>query len=83
MPAVSEQLGMLAAQVGMVNSMLSGMEASGTQLGEWYVPNKHFLYSAQVLAQDLYPRLIQRTCFRRLILGKLSTTGNGIYFFVA
>ena len=28
-PSVTEQLGTLAAQVGMVNSMLSGMEASG------------------------------------------------------
>jgi 4-hydroxyphenylacetate 3-monooxygenase len=58
-PSVSEQLGMLAAEVGMVNAMLSGMEASGTQLGEWYVPNKHFMYSAQVLTQDLYPRVIR------------------------
>ena len=59
MPPVAEQLGMLAAQVGMVNSMLSGMEASGSQLGEWYVPNRHFMYSAQVLTQDLYPRVIR------------------------
>ncbi|MGC1351648.1 MAG: 4-hydroxyphenylacetate 3-hydroxylase N-terminal domain-containing protein, partial [Xanthobacteraceae bacterium] len=58
-PSVSEQLGMLASQVGMVNAMLSGMEASGSQLGEWYVPNKHFMYSAQVLTQDLYPRVVQ------------------------
>jgi 4-hydroxyphenylacetate 3-monooxygenase len=58
-PSVSEQLGMLAAQVGMVNAMLSGMEASGSQLGEWYVPNKHFMYSAQVITQDLYPRVVQ------------------------
>ena len=58
-PSVSEQLGMLAAQVGMVHAMLSGMEASGSQLGEWYVPNKHFMYSAQVLTQDLYPRVVQ------------------------
>jgi 4-hydroxyphenylacetate 3-monooxygenase len=58
-PAVSEQLGMLAAQVGMVNSMLSGMEASGSQFGEWWIPNKHFMYSAQVITQDLYPRVIQ------------------------
>ncbi|MCZ7659033.1 MAG: 4-hydroxyphenylacetate 3-monooxygenase [Xanthobacteraceae bacterium] len=58
-PSVAEQLGCLAAQVGMVNAMLSGMEASGTQLGEWYVPNKHYMYSAQVLTQDLYPRVIQ------------------------
>ena len=58
-PSVSEQLGMLAAEVGMVNAMLSGMEASGSQIGEWYVPNKHFMYSAQVLTQDLYPRVIR------------------------
>ncbi len=58
-PSVAEQLGYLAAQVGMVNAMLSGMEASGTQLGEWYVPNKHYMYAAQVLTQDLYPRVMQ------------------------
>jgi 4-hydroxyphenylacetate 3-monooxygenase len=59
MPPVAEQLGMLAAQVGMVNAMMSGMEASGSQDGEWYVPNKHFMYSAQVLTQDLYPKVVQ------------------------
>jgi 4-hydroxyphenylacetate 3-monooxygenase len=58
-PSVSETLGMLAAEVGMVNAMLSGMEASGSQFGEWYVPNKHFMYSAQVITQDLYPRVIR------------------------
>jgi 4-hydroxyphenylacetate 3-monooxygenase len=58
-PTVAEQLGYLAAQVGMVNAMLSGMEASGSQRGEWYVPNKHYMYAAQVLTQDLYPRVIQ------------------------
>jgi 4-hydroxyphenylacetate 3-monooxygenase len=58
-PSVVEQLGALAAQVGMVNAMLSGMEASGAQLGEWYVPNKHFMYSAQVITQDLYPQVVQ------------------------
>ena len=25
--------------------------------GEWYVPNRHFMYAAQVLTQDLYPSL--------------------------
>src|SRR6202795_3978983 len=58
-PSVTEQLGTLAAQVGMVNSMLSGMEASGVQVGEWYVPNKHYMYAAQVITQDLYPRFVQ------------------------
>ena len=58
-PSVAQELGYLAAQTGMVNAMLSGMEASGVQLGEWYVPNKHYMYSAQVITQDLYPRVIQ------------------------
>lgn len=58
-PSVSEQLGQLSAQVGMVNAMLSGMEASGSQFGEWWIPNKHFMYSAQVITQELYPRFIQ------------------------
>jgi 4-hydroxyphenylacetate 3-monooxygenase len=58
MPPVREQLGFLAAQVSMVNAMMAGMEAEGTMRGEWYVPNKHFMYSAQVLTQDLYPKVI-------------------------
>ena len=58
MPPVREQLGFLAAQVSMVNAMMAGMEAEGTMRGEWYVPNRHFMYSAQVLTQDLYPRVI-------------------------
>jgi 4-hydroxyphenylacetate 3-monooxygenase len=58
MPPVREQLGFLAAQVSMVNAMMSGMEAEGTMRGEYYVPNRHFMYSAQVLTQDLYPKVI-------------------------
>jgi 4-hydroxyphenylacetate 3-monooxygenase len=42
----------------MVEAMLSGMEASGTKEGEYWVPNKHFMYSAQVLTQDLYPQFV-------------------------
>src|SRR6266516_4020094 len=57
-PSVREQLGFLAAQAAMVNAMMAGMEAEGTMLGEWYVPNKHFMYAAQVLTQDLYPRVV-------------------------
>jgi 4-hydroxyphenylacetate 3-monooxygenase len=57
-PSVAEQLGTMAAQVGMVNAMLSGMEASGSQFKEWWAPNKHYMYSAQVITQELYPRLI-------------------------
>lgn len=58
MPPIREQLGFLAAQVSMVNAMMAGMEAEGIMRGEYYVPNRHFMYSAQVLTQDLYPKVI-------------------------
>jgi 4-hydroxyphenylacetate 3-monooxygenase len=58
MPPIREQLGYLAAHVSMVEAMMAGMEAEGSMRGEYWVPNKHFMYSAQVLTQDLYPRVI-------------------------
>ncbi len=58
MPPIREQLGYLAAHVSMVQAMMAGMEAEGSMRGEYWVPNKHFMYSAQVLTQDLYPRVI-------------------------
>jgi len=58
MPQVREQLGTLAANAGMVEGMLSGMEASGSKRGEFYLPSRHLLYAAQAVTQDLYPRLI-------------------------
>jgi 4-hydroxyphenylacetate 3-monooxygenase len=69
MPQVREQLGSLAANAGMVDAMLSGMEASGSRRGEFYLPNRHQLYAAQVLTQDLYPRLM--TLIRDLAGGSL------------
>jgi 4-hydroxyphenylacetate 3-monooxygenase len=57
-PSVSEKLGYMAAQASMVDAMLSGMEASGSKSGEWWVPNRQFMYAAQVLTQDLYPQFI-------------------------
>ena len=57
-PSVSEKLGTMAAQASMVEAMLSGMEASGSKSGEYWVPNKHFMYSAQVITQDLYPQFV-------------------------
>jgi 4-hydroxyphenylacetate 3-monooxygenase len=58
MPQVREQLGSLAASAGMVEAMLAGMEASGGMRGEFYVPDRHQLYAAHAVTQDLYPRLI-------------------------
>jgi len=57
-PSVAEKLGFMAAQASMVEAMLSGMEASGSKAGEYWVPNKHFMYSAQVLTQELYPQFV-------------------------
>ena len=58
MPAVQEKLGELAARVASVEGLLVGMEASGHHVGEYYVPNRHLLYAAQVTTQALYPQII-------------------------
>jgi 4-hydroxyphenylacetate 3-monooxygenase len=58
MPPIREQLGFLAANVSMVQAMMAGMEIEGGMRGEYWVPNRHIMYSAQVLTQDLYPRVI-------------------------
>jgi 4-hydroxyphenylacetate 3-monooxygenase len=60
MPQIREQLGKLAAQASMVDAMMHGMEAAGHKKDEWFVPHKHFMYSAQVLTQELYPQLINK-----------------------
>jgi 4-hydroxyphenylacetate 3-monooxygenase len=58
MAPVRETLGKLAAQAAMVESMVVGMEAAGHMQDGYYVPNKHMMYAAQVLTQELYPLLI-------------------------
>lgn len=67
MPPIQEQLGRLAANAGMVEAMLQGMEAAGEQVGEYWVPNRHHVYAAQVITQDLYPRML--TAIRELAGG--------------
>jgi 4-hydroxyphenylacetate 3-monooxygenase len=69
MPPVREQLGLLAAQAGMVEAMMHGMEAAGEQAGEWWLPNRHQLYAAQVVTQELYPQMIN--AIRKLAGGSL------------
>lgn len=58
MPPVRDQLGRLAAQAAMVDSMMHGMEAAGYLKDGYYVPDKHFMYTAQVVTQELYPQLV-------------------------
>ena len=59
MPPVREALGRLAAQAAMVEGMVAGMEAAGHLQDGYYVPDKHMMYAAQVLTQELYPKLIE------------------------
>jgi 4-hydroxyphenylacetate 3-monooxygenase len=58
MPQVREALGQAAAEVGMVEGLLHGMEAKGSLRGGVFVPDRALLYSAQVLTQQLYPRFV-------------------------
>jgi len=57
-PQVRETLGTLAAECGMVEGLVHAMEAKGAHYGAYFVPDRHMLYTAAVLSQQLYPRLI-------------------------
>jgi 4-hydroxyphenylacetate 3-monooxygenase len=76
MPSVRESLGQIAAEVGLVEGLLCGMETKGHMVGPYYVPDRHLLYSAQVLTQQLYPKLI--TAIRELAGGGLIMLPSGI-----
>jgi 4-hydroxyphenylacetate 3-monooxygenase len=69
MPVVRDQLGRIAAQAAMVESMMVGMEAGGYTTDGYFAPNKHFMYTAQVVTQELYPQLV--TEIRELAGGAL------------
>ncbi len=57
-PEVSGKLGYLAAKTGMMEGMVKGMEAGGRYYGEYFLPDRKLLYSAQVLGQQFYPELV-------------------------
>src|SRR5215467_94778 len=57
-PQVRAILGQLAAEAAMVDAFVNAMEAKGTQVGPYYVPDRHMLYSAQVLTQQVYPKVL-------------------------
>ena len=52
-------MGALAGQVGLIEGMVYGMEAKGTYVGKYYVPDRHLMYASQVQAQQMYPGVIQ------------------------
>ena len=57
-PQVVETLGRLAAQAGVIEGLVNGMEVAGRYVGPYYVPDRHPLYTAQVMAQDMYPQIM-------------------------
>jgi 4-hydroxyphenylacetate 3-monooxygenase len=76
MPQVREILGQLAAESAMVDSMLHAMEIKGSMHGKYFVPDGNTLYSAQVLTQQLYPKIIQT--LRELAGGSMIMLPSGI-----
>ena len=80
-PQVRETLGQIAADVGMVEGLVYGMEARGRYRGEYFVPDAQTLYTAQVLSQQLYPRLI--TALRDLAGGGLIMLPSSIADFAS
>ena len=58
LPPVRDTLGQLAAEAAMVDGMVHVMEAKGRMRGRYYVPDAHLLYSAHVLTQQLYSKVI-------------------------
>ncbi|MCF3948835.1 hypothetical protein AiwAL_19310 [Acidiphilium sp. AL] len=57
-PQVRETLGQLAAEGGMIDAFVAAMEAKGSHNGRYYIPDRHTLYAAQTLTQQLYPKIL-------------------------
>ena len=75
-PQVREILGQLAAEAAMVEAFVTAMEAKGSRRGAYYVPDRHMLYAAQVLTQQLYPKVIQT--LRDLAGGNMIMLPSGV-----
>ena len=66
-PQVREILGNLAAEAIVVDALVHAMEVKGQQRGPYFIPDRHSVYAAQVLTQQLYPQVI--TTLRELAGG--------------
>src|SRR6478672_7104299 len=66
----------MAAEVVMVESLVAAMEVKGRQRGAYFVPDRHTLYAAQVLTQQLYPKVI--ATLRSLAGGSMIMLPSGV-----
>jgi 4-hydroxyphenylacetate 3-monooxygenase len=76
MPQVRETLGQLAAEASMVDALVRAMEVKGSQRGAYFIPDASTLYAAQVLNQQLYPKVIHT--LRELAGGSMIMLPSGI-----
>jgi 4-hydroxyphenylacetate 3-monooxygenase len=75
-PQTRETLGQLAAEVAMVEAFVAAMEVKGTVRQAYFVPDRHMLYAAQVLTQQLYPKIINT--LRELAGGSMIMLPSGV-----
>ena len=59
-PQVRETLGQIAAEANLVHSLVAAMESKGSDQFGYFIPDRHTLYTAQVLTQQLYGNFITR-----------------------
>lgn len=58
-PQVKELLGQLAAEAGMVEAWVYGMEAKGlVNQNGYFIPDRGMLYGSQVVTQQLYAKVL-------------------------
>ncbi|WP_127088769.1 4-hydroxyphenylacetate 3-hydroxylase family protein [Aquabacter cavernae] len=76
-PQVRETLGQLAAEAGMIDAFVAAMEAKGTHYGRYFVPDRHTLYAAQTMAQQVYGKII--TTLRELAGGGMIMLPSSVH----
>jgi 4-hydroxyphenylacetate 3-monooxygenase len=76
LPQVRETLGQLAASVDMVEGLVAAMEIKGERWGAYFIPNRHLVYTALALTQQLYPEIM--TTLRELAGGSMIMLPSGV-----
>ena len=76
LPSVRETLGQLAASVAMVEGLVAAMELKGERWGAYFIPNRHLVYAALALTQQLYPKIM--TTLRELAGGSMIMLPSGV-----
>ena len=76
LPQVRETLGELAASAAMVEGLVAAMELKGERWGAYFIPDRHLVYTALALTQQLYPKIM--TTLRELAGGSMIMLPSGV-----